>query len=66
MENSKENRQKARITSACWTPKVFGKEGKNAQNRKGLLEKEKGKENQKGKEKKIRVVASFTVHFRRD
>ena len=34
-------------------PKILGKEAKNAQNRKEFLE--KGKENQKGKEKKIRA-----------
>ena len=55
LENSKENHQKKRISSACRTPETLGKEGKNAQNRKGILEKEKGKENQKGKEKKLRV-----------
>ena len=48
----------ARISSACRTPKILGKEGKNAQNRKEFLEKEKGKEKQKGKEKKIRVAFS--------
>ena len=47
--------KEARISSACRTPKILGKEGKNAQNRKEFLEKEKGKENQKGQEKKIRV-----------
>ena len=35
----------------------LGKRGKNAQNRKEFLEKEKGKEIQKGKEKKIREVS---------
>ena len=55
LESSKENHQKARISSACRTPKFLGKEGENAQNRKGFLEKGKGEENQKGKEKKIRV-----------
>ena len=34
---------------------------KNAENRKEFLEKEKGKENQKGKEKKIRVAVVKTV-----
>ena len=47
--------KKARVSSACRTPKILGKQGKNAQKRKEFLEKEKGKENQKGKEKKIRV-----------
>ena len=35
--------------------KSLGKKGKKAQNRKEFLEKEKGKEIQKGKERKIRV-----------
>ena len=35
-------------------PKSLGKKRKNAQNRKEFFEKEKGKENQKDKEKKIR------------
>ena len=48
--------KKARISSACRTPKILGKEGKNAQNRKEFLEKEKGKENQKGKEVEIRAL----------
>ena len=39
--------------------KSLGKEGKNAQNRKEYLEKENGKEIQKGKEKKIREEAIF-------
>ena len=44
--------KKARISYACQTPKILGKERKNAQNRKEFLEKEKGKEIQKrqGKE----------------
>ena len=58
LENSKENHQKGKdlISSARRTPKILEKEGKNAQNRKEFLEKEKGKENQKGKEKKIRGI----------
>ena len=47
--------KKARIFNACRTPKILGKEGKKAQNRKEFLEKEKGKEIHKGKEKKIRA-----------
>ena len=47
--------KKARISYACQTPKILGKEGENAQNRKEFLEKEKGKKIQNGKEKKIRV-----------
>ena len=39
-------------------PKILGKEGKNTQNRKEFLEKEEGKENQNGKEKKILVIFS--------
>ena len=53
-KTARKTTKKARISSACRTPKILGKEGKNAQNRKEFLEKEKGKENQKGKEKKIR------------
>ena len=41
--------KKARISSACRTPKILGKEGKNAQNRKEFLEKEKGKRQGKPK-----------------
>ena len=48
--------KKARNSSACRTPKILGKQGKNAQNHKEFLEKEKCKENQKGKEKKITDV----------
>ena len=55
-ENSKENhKKKARISSGCRTPKILEGKGKNAPNRKEFLEKEKGKENHKGKEKKINV-----------
>ena len=39
--------------------KSLGEKRKNAQNRKEVLEKEKGKEIQKGKEKKIRVPWCF-------
>ena len=39
--------------------KSLRKKGKNAQNRKEFLEKEKGREIQKGKEKKIRVINNF-------
>ena len=53
----------ARISSACRTPKILGKEGKNAQNRKEFLEKEKGKEKQKGKEKKIRDISDISYFF---
>ena len=56
-KTARKTTKKARISSACRTPKILGKEGKNAQKRKEFLEKEKGKENQKGKEKKIREVA---------
>ena len=53
-KTARKTTRKARISSACRTPKILGKEGENAQNRKEFLEKEQGKENQKGKEKKIR------------
>ena len=46
--------KKTGISYACRTPRILEKEWKNAQNRKEFLEKEKGKEIQKGKEKKIR------------
>ena len=56
LENSKE---KPPTRQGCLLPaeplKSLGKKGKNAENRKEFLEKEKGKGNQKGKEKKIRV-----------
>ena len=54
-KTARKTTKKARISSACRTLKILGKEGKNAQNRKEFLEKAKGKENQKGKEKKIRA-----------
>ena len=54
-KTARKTTKKARISSACRTPKILGQEGKNAQNCKEFLEKEKGKENQKDKEKKIRV-----------
>ena len=41
-------------------PKILGKEGKNAQNRKEFLTKEKGKENQKGKERKICGFSAYS------
>ena len=44
--------------------KSLGKKGKNAQNRKEFLEKEKGKENQKGKEKEIRAYRWRTFQLR--
>ena len=47
--------KRASISYACRTPKILGREGKDAQNRKDFLEKEKGKEIEKGKEKKIRA-----------
>ena len=53
-KTARKTSKKTRISYACRTPKIFGKERKNAQNRKGFLEKEKGKKIQKGKEKKIR------------
>ena len=53
-KTARKTTKKARISSACRTPQSLGKEGQNAQIRKEFLEKEKGKENQKGKEKKIR------------
>ena len=46
-KTARKTTKKARISSACRTPTILGKEGKNAQNRKEFLEKEKGKENQK-------------------
>ena len=52
-KTARKTTKQARISSACRTSKILGKEGKNAQNRKEFLEKEKGKDNQKGKEKKI-------------
>ena len=52
---------KARISYACRTPKILGKEAKNAQNHKESLEKEKGKEILKSKEKKIRVLISVNA-----
>ena len=54
-KTARKTTKKARISSACRTPKILGKEGEKAQDRKEFLQKEKGKENQKGKEKKIRV-----------
>ena len=57
-KTARKTTKKARISSACRTPKILGNGGKNARNRKEFLEKEKGKENQKGKEKKIRVLLS--------
>ena len=44
--------KKARISYACRTPEILEKEGGNTQNR--MKRKKKGKEIQKGKEKKIR------------
>ena len=46
--------KKARIFYPCRTPKILGKEGKNAQKNKEFLGKKKSKEIQKSKEKKIR------------
>ena len=59
-ENGKENHQKGKDFLCSPNPKILGKEGKNAPNRKEFLEKEKGKEIQKGKEKKIRVLPTST------
>ena len=58
-KTARKTTKKARISSACHTAKILGKEGKNAQNRKEFLAKEKGKENQKGKEKKIREAGKL-------
>ena len=46
--------KKARIFSLLWIPEIPGKEGKNAQKSKEFLAREKSKETQKSKEKKIR------------
>ena len=58
LENGKENQQKNKDFLCLLNPKILGKQGKNAQNRKKFREKEKGKEIQKGKQKKIWVVPS--------
>ena len=60
--------KKARIFHRCRTPKILGKEGKNAQKSKEFLGKEKSKEIQKIKEKKIRVRMVFfvSVQFNRE
>ena len=48
LENGKENPpKKARIFYRCRTPKILGKEGKNAQKSKEFLGKEKSKESTK-------------------
>ena len=55
-KTARKTTKRARISYTCRTPKILGKEGKNAQNRKEFLGKEKGKEFHKSKEKKIREV----------
>ena len=52
-KTARKTTKKARISSACRTPKTLGKEGKNAQNRKEFLEKEKSKENQKARKRRL-------------
>ena len=55
LETARKTTKKNEDFSCLPTPQILGKRGENAQNRKECLEKEKGKEIQKGKEKKIRV-----------
>ena len=57
LENGKEKHQKNKDFCPRRTPKILGKKGKNAQKNKEFLGKEKSKEIQKSKEKKIRDLA---------
>ena len=57
LENSKENHQKGKDFFCLPNPENPWERSEKRSNRKEFLEKEKGKENQKGKEKKIRVSA---------
>ena len=58
---SKTTKKKTRIFYSSRTPKILGKEGKNAQKDKEILEKTKRKEIQKNKEKKIRVPLRISL-----
>ena len=62
LEKSKENHPKKQgFFFLCWTPKIRGKEGKNAQKSKEIPCKEKSKEIQKSKERKIWVWTVRTI-----
>ena len=52
-KTARKTTKKARISYACRTPKVLGKEGKTLKITRNSFKKEKGKEIQKGKDKKI-------------
>ena len=54
-KKARKTTQKARISSLCLTPKIPGKEGKNAQKSKEIPCNENSKEIQRSKERKIRV-----------
>ena len=61
-KTARKTTKKARIFSLLRTPKILGKEGKNAQKSKELLGMEKSKGIQKSKERKIRVdISQFPV-----
>ena len=55
-EKARKTTKKARIFRLFRTPKILGKEGKNTQKNKEFLEKQKGKEIQNSKEKKISSI----------
>ena len=58
-EKARKTTKKARIFHLLRTPKILGKGGKNTQKNKEFLEKQKSKEIQKSKEKKIRGFTCF-------
>ena len=62
-KTARKTTQKGKDFFCCRTPKILGKEGKSAQNRKEFLEEEKGKEIQKGKERKIRAGDTLGTPF---
>ena len=53
-KTARKTTKKARISSACRTPKILGKEGKTLKIARKSLKRKRQKENQTGKEKKIR------------
>ena len=56
LENGKENHQKNKDFLSLANPQIPGKEGENAEKSKEILRKEKRKEFQKSKERKIREL----------
>ena len=60
LEKARETLQKSKGFSLCGTPKILGKERKNAQKNNGNRKNEKSKENEKSKDWRVRGVSQCT------